>query len=481
MVTQAPRRSAVAAAVAFALSCIGLIIFVWTQFGGSIPFEPQGYRVHATFKETGLLVPGADVRISGVNIGKVTGVQAHGIYSDVTMDLKRQYSPIPADTQAILRQKTLLGEAYVTLSTGTGNGRKLADGGTIPPTQIQNTVSLDQALQSFDTQTQHNLQAVLQGTFTALAGRGLDLNNALGNLDPALTELTAVVGVLNQQQGNLQRLINSSATVLSTVGDRSADLQGLVVAGDQVLSATAARDAQLTDTVNHLPPFLTQLRATLGVLNTTLGIAKPSLAALRPSAALLEPALAELIQLSSPAIKLLRQAPGLLNAADAALPSLTRFTSAFKPAVDVILPAAEQVIPMIDFIGRYSADIVTSMLNYSTALEAVGPAATTTATMGTPKGQAHYARVLSPINSEILFGQSIREPANRHNAYYSPGELAQLAGGLTASDCANIHNTAQLPLPLNNLPCVAQAPFAWGSTAPSTPSSFYPHLTAKQP
>lgn len=74
MVTQAPRRSAVLAALAFTLSCIGLMIFVWTQFGGTIPFAAQGYRIRALFKETGLLVPNADVRISGVNVGKVAAV-----------------------------------------------------------------------------------------------------------------------------------------------------------------------------------------------------------------------------------------------------------------------------------------------------------------------------------------------------------------------------------------------------------------------
>ncbi len=76
MVTQAPKRSAVLAALAFTLSCVGLMIFVWTQFGGTIPFQPQGYRIHALFKETGLLVPNADVRISGVNVGKVASVRA---------------------------------------------------------------------------------------------------------------------------------------------------------------------------------------------------------------------------------------------------------------------------------------------------------------------------------------------------------------------------------------------------------------------
>src|SRR5947208_10428393 len=118
MVTQAPKRSAVFAALAFTLSCIGLMIFVWTQFGGTIPFRPEGYRIHALFNETGLLVPNADVRISGVNVGKVSSVEAKGVKSLVTLDIKNQYAPLPADTRAILREKTLLGEAYIGLSTG---------------------------------------------------------------------------------------------------------------------------------------------------------------------------------------------------------------------------------------------------------------------------------------------------------------------------------------------------------------------------
>src|SRR5947209_17961723 len=130
MVTEAPERRSVLIATAFVLSCIGLMIFVWTQFAGTIPFAPAGYRIHAVFPETGQLVPGADVRISGVNVGKVTNVQPQGVNSLVTLDLHRQFAPIPASTRAILRLKTLLGEAYVGLSTGNGSGPKLPAGGT---------------------------------------------------------------------------------------------------------------------------------------------------------------------------------------------------------------------------------------------------------------------------------------------------------------------------------------------------------------
>src|SRR5207248_98101 len=177
MVTQAPKRGAVLAAVGFALSCIGLVIFVWTQFGGTVPFAPQGYRVHAMFRETGLLVPGADVRISGVDVGRVTGVVHRGLDSRVTMDIFQQYGPIPRDARAILRQKTLLGEAYVALSAATGKGPKLPDGGTIPQSQVGSTQQLDQVLGAFGKPTQRDLQAFLSGSATALAGRGEDLNS----------------------------------------------------------------------------------------------------------------------------------------------------------------------------------------------------------------------------------------------------------------------------------------------------------------
>ena len=478
MVTQAPKRSAVFAAIAFTLSCLGLMIFVWTQFGGTVPFAAQGYRVNALFTETGLLVPGADVRISGVNVGRVTNVQARGVESYVTMDIQHQYAPIPVDTHAILREKTLLGEAYIGLSTGNGAGPKLPDNGTIPASQVERTEQLDQVLGSFNTQTQHNLQALLNGTYESLAGRGQDLNDAIGNLDPAVSELSDVVGVLNQQQGNVKSLINNSATVLTTLGDRSADLQSLVNSGDQVLSATAARDTALTATVNALPPFLTQLRTTLGTLNTSLGLAKPSLQALKPVAPLLTPALSELIALSGPAVKLLREAPGLLDDADKALPAITRFVAAFHPAVDAILPAAQQLAPVIAFMGLYNKELTGAMANLAADLQALAPANTTTQVGTAPAGMAHYLRAVLGISDETPYGQTIREPTNRHNAYFAPGELSNLATGLYSSDCNNVHNHAQVPILSTNVPCKVQPAYGWGKFAPTTPSSYYPHLTA---
>jgi phospholipid/cholesterol/gamma-HCH transport system substrate-binding protein len=468
VVTQAPRRAAVVAALAFTLSCIGLVIFVWTQFSGTIPFAPRGYQVRALFKETGLLVTGADVRIAGVNVGRVSAISHRGVDSLVTVTISQQYAPIPRDTHAILRQKTLLGEAYVALSAGNRAGPKLPDGGTIPQSQIGQTQQLDQVLNSFGKPTQQDLQAFLSGSATALAGRGKDINNAFGNLDPATADLEAIVGVLDGERGRVGQLLRSGATVFQTLGQRSADLQSLITAGDSVMSTTASRNAALKATIGALPAFESQLRVTLDHAKRTLGIAKPSLDALLPAAPLLTPTLHGLISLSGPALRLLHSAPHLLDDAIVALPAIERFNLAFKPALNSLLPAVRQISPMINFIGLYQTELTTAMANLAATLQATAPA------KGVPGGSTSYLRSLAIFGNESLFGQSTRSPENRSNAYFAPGELANLnKGGLLAASCANTGNKSSSPITVKNVPCRAQPGLKWSGI-----TRYYPHVTA---
>lgn len=472
MTTQAPKRGAVMLAVAFTLSCIGLIAFVWTQFGGTIPFAAQGYEVHAMFRESGLLVPGADVRISGVNVGRVSGLSNQGRYSRVTMDVDAAYAPIPADTRAILRQKTLLGEAYVELSPGNAAGPKLRDGGTIPRSQVAPTQQLDQVLEAFGKPTQRDLQAFLEGGAASLAGRAGQLSQAVANLDPAVADLVTISRALDQQGGSIGRLVRETGAVFSTLSQRSAQVRSLIVASDQVFSATAARNRALAATVDAMPAFLTQLRGTLRTADTSLRLARPSVSALLPVAPLLRPVLSDLIALEPSAVSLLRAAPGLLRDALRALPAVTSFSRVFHPALDALVPALKQLAPVIDFIGLYHREIVAAMGNLAASLEATAVAQTT----GWPDhpGSASYLRALSAIGDETPFGQSIREPTNRDNSYFSPGELAFVGrGGLRSASCANTGNVSQSHLPFKNVPCRVQPGFRWNHLV-----RYFPHVTA---
>ncbi len=45
MNTGSPRITRVVTMALFALSCVGLLLFLWLSFGGEIPFKAQGYRL----------------------------------------------------------------------------------------------------------------------------------------------------------------------------------------------------------------------------------------------------------------------------------------------------------------------------------------------------------------------------------------------------------------------------------------------------
>ena len=86
MQKQAPTVGRILVMVGFALSCFGLILFLWVAFGGATPFAAKGYQVKVNFANAGQLATQADVRISGVPVGKVDTVKLGPVsYTHLTL------------------------------------------------------------------------------------------------------------------------------------------------------------------------------------------------------------------------------------------------------------------------------------------------------------------------------------------------------------------------------------------------------------
>ena len=157
------------------------------------------------------------------------------------MEIDPQFAPRPANTRAILRQKTLLGETYVELSPGSPTGRKLADGATLPRGQIAPTVQLDQILSTFDPATRQAFETWMQQQGIALTGRGQDLNAALAELYPFATNVDSVLAVLNRDSAATSTLLHDGGQVLAAVTRSPSALQQLVNNANTTFSATAAQ------------------------------------------------------------------------------------------------------------------------------------------------------------------------------------------------------------------------------------------------
>src|SRR5512132_4400982 len=186
---RAPTVGQIAVAVAFAFSCFGLLLFLWSTFGGPIPLKPEGYRVQVPFDEATQLAVESDVRIANVSVGKVKSIDLEnsGPNKDLavaTIEIDSRYAPIPANTRAMLRHKALLGETYVELTQGDKNAPKLPEDGTPPRAQVQPSVQLDEIFRTFDARIRAAFQTWMQQLAIASAGRGADLSAAIANLEP---------------------------------------------------------------------------------------------------------------------------------------------------------------------------------------------------------------------------------------------------------------------------------------------------------
>ncbi|MDX6686367.1 MAG: phospholipid/cholesterol/gamma-HCH transport system substrate-binding protein, partial [Baekduia sp.] len=227
---QVPSLGKILVMVGFALSCFGLLLFLWLAFGGPTPLKPQGYRFTVSFGEATQLAQEADVRISGVPVGKVKAIKtdAKTGRSDATIELQPAYAPLPDDAKAILRQKTLLGETYVELTPGTANAHKIPDHGHLKTAQVSPTVELDEIYRSFDPPTRRAFQVWMQTQAQAIKGRGRDINDALGNLGPFAEDASQAVDILNRQEGAVRRLISNTGVVFGALTERGDQLRGLI-------------------------------------------------------------------------------------------------------------------------------------------------------------------------------------------------------------------------------------------------------------
>src|SRR5947208_1188126 len=241
---QVPSLGKILVMVDFALSCFGLLLFLWLAFGGPTPLKPKGYRFTVSFGEATQLAHEADVRISGVPVGKVKDIQTNSKTgrSDAEIELKPEYAPLPSDARAILRQKTLLGETYVELTPGTAGAPKLREGGTLRESQVSSTVQLDEILRTFDKPTRQAFQTWMQEQARGIGSYGRDLNDALGNLAPFAEDTAHVADILNRQSGAVRSLISNTAVVFDAISARDGQLRSLILNANKVFQTTASRD-----------------------------------------------------------------------------------------------------------------------------------------------------------------------------------------------------------------------------------------------
>ena len=426
MQKQAPTLGRLLVMVGFALSCFGLLLFLWLAFGGPIPLEPKGYRINTSFGEATQLAKEADVRISGVSVGKVKDIktEADG-RSRAVIQIEPRYAPLPKDTKAILRQKTLLGETYVELAPGNKSSGTIPEGGTLPASNVSPTVELDEIFRSFDKPTRLAFQNWMETQAVSLNGRGASINQALGNLAPFAEDATKLLQILNSQAGATQRLVRNTGEVFQALSERDHQLRSLITNSNRVFSTTAARNAELSQIFHVLPTFETESAQTVIKLAGYSRNTNPLITQLRPAIRQLSPTLQGLERLAPDAKALFRDLDKATAASKKGLPATTDFLDRLHPLLPEFDPLLRQLNPILSYIGAYRPELNAFFANTVAVTEA------TDIPPYSGGKRIHYLRTLNPFNPENLAVYPRRIGSNRNNPYALPGQFLRFKDLLT--------------------------------------------------
>ena len=155
--------------IAIAVITVGVLL-AWTK---SLPFRSH-YEIKAAFETSNNIRPGSPVRIAGVEVGKVTGVErAGGNGAIVTMRIQDKGRPVHADATAKIRPRIFLeGNFFVDLTAGSPSADELDDGATLPVQQTATPVQLDEVLTALQSDTREDLKVLLREYGTRARGRG---------------------------------------------------------------------------------------------------------------------------------------------------------------------------------------------------------------------------------------------------------------------------------------------------------------------
>jgi phospholipid/cholesterol/gamma-HCH transport system substrate-binding protein len=421
---QVPSLGKILVMVGFALSCFGLLLFLWLAFGGPTPLKPKGYRFKVAFGEATQLAKEADVRISGVPVGKVKDIQTNQRTgrSDATIELESAYAPIPQDAKAILRQKTLLGETYVELTPGSPNARKVPDNGRLATSQVGSTVELDEIFRAFDPKTRQAFQTWMQQQALSIDGRGRDLSDAIGNLAPFAEDTTKLLTILNTQKTAVRQLVRNTGEVFDALSERDGQLASLITNSNRVFATTAARDAELQAAFRALPTFERESKTTVERLAGFATNANPVVTDLRPAARELSPTLVKLSQLAPDLKALFRDLNPLFAASVKGLPATEQFIGDLQKLLPEFDGPLKQLNPILDGGNLYRNELAAFFANSAAATGAASPAAGSSENV-------HYLRTTNPMGPENIAQYAKRLNTNRPNPYHFPGDYTDIANG----------------------------------------------------
>lgn len=338
---------------------LGTVIFaVWVA--GT---RTSDHEVKVVFSEAVSMYPGADVRMAGMDAGKVHAVEHEEGHAVLTLGIDDDVWPLREGTLARMRFGTTVGNAtrYLELVPGPADGREMREGGVIPNERTVESVEFDDVFDVFDARTRKHVQGTTAGTAKTFGPRARELGAAIEETGPGLDAIGGLASELVRDEPALASLITTSQRVTGELAGRRAQIRTLVTNAAATFDAFAANAGGIAGSLDRLPGALGETRTTLARLDGSLDGLDALLGDLAPGARALAPLAREV----TPALAALREtvpaAVSTFRTARAAAPQVTGLLREARPFSALAAPVLERFAPMVGCVRPYAPEIAALM------------------------------------------------------------------------------------------------------------------------
>jgi len=275
-----------------ALVAAAVVVVVLLVSGGG---GGNGYVVRAIFDNGGFMVKGELVRVAGANVGEIesVGVTLPGEIDDyeggkpkavdgkavVVMKITDPgFQDFRSDASCLIRPQSLIGEKFVDCrpteprAPGSPPAPPLKKVPSGQPGAGQYLLPLENNSTSVDPDLINDInklpyaqrfRLIFNELGAGLAGRGSDIEAAVKRANPALRDVTRLIGILNRQRDQLTQLASDSQQVLAPLARERAHVAGFFVNSGTAGQASSEHGAELEASLRKFPAFLREFRTTM--------------------------------------------------------------------------------------------------------------------------------------------------------------------------------------------------------------------------
>jgi phospholipid/cholesterol/gamma-HCH transport system substrate-binding protein len=211
------------------IAVVGIVYVGGTYAGLDRLFGARGYRVTVQLADSGGIFPNAEVTYRGVTVGRVERLLLSDDGVDVVLDIDDDGLAIPADTAAVVANRSAVGEQYVDLQPPHDRGPYLADGSVVPRSRTKTPSGPDVLLSNLDSLVasvpQDSLRTTVDELFLAFQNSGPALRVLLDSAGALTTTATAHLPQTTSLLANGRIVLDTQADQSQQILDYSTNLR----------------------------------------------------------------------------------------------------------------------------------------------------------------------------------------------------------------------------------------------------------------